>query len=265
MKRAALITGASTGIGKELARVHAAKGRSPVLVARSEEKLQALQKELQEAYGVDALSIPLDLSEPANVDVLYQRLQGEGIGIEFLINNAGIGELGRFEEMSAERISMTIRLNIETLTLLTHRFAPDMLANGNGRMLNVASTAAFQPGPGMAVYYASKSYVLSFSRAMAHEWRKRGLSVTVLCPGPTESEFQERAGMQGVPLFESMKPHTSRAVAEKGYRGMEKGKRTVIPGLMNKMGASIAPLMPNGLVMRMVEKLHPVDPKDRKA
>lgn len=265
MKRVALITGASTGIGKEFARVHAAEGGDVVLVARSEEKLQKLKEELETDFGIDARSIPMDLSDPSCAESLYQQLSEERIEVEYLINNAGMGELGRFEGMEAERLSTTIRLNIEILTLLTHRFAPNMLEKGKGRILNVASTAAFQPGPGMAVYYASKSYVLSFSKALAYEWRKKGVSVTVLCPGPTESEFQERSGMQGVPLFESLKPHSSRSVAEKGYRAMMKGKRIVIPGLMNKIGAYTAPLMPDGLVLRMVEKLQPLDPKDRKA
>lgn len=256
MKRPALITGASTGIGRELARIHASKGRDLVIVARSEEKLQSLAEELRNAHGVQVRVVPMDLSDPDKASELKSLLDGEGIQPEFLINNAGVAELANFEERDPERVQKELRLNIECLTLLTRYFATDMLRRGSGRILNVASTAAFQPGPHMAVYYASKSYVLSFSQALDTEWRKRGVTVTALCPGPTSSEFQERAGMDKIPLFETVKPHSSEAVAKKGYRAMEKGKLTVIPGVMNKLGAFLVRFLPKRVVMGVVRGLH---------
>ncbi len=256
MNEVALITGASTGIGAEFARIHAFKGRDVVLVARSADKLNALASELEQEHGIRTVVLARDLSDPDLTEQLPKELKDQGIEVEYLINNAGFGELIEFEASDPDTVQRMIALNIEALTLLTHTFGKEMLEQGKGHILNVASTAAFQPGPYMAVYYASKSYVLSFSRAVHHEWRKRGVSVTTLCPGPTSSEFVDRAGMQGVPLFENMKPHSSRYVAERGYHAMEKGRRLTVPGLMNKMGTLTAPLLPTGLVMRLVERLH---------
>lgn len=256
MKEVALITGASTGIGAEFARIHAWKGRDPILVARSEERLQALAEELEKEHGVEARSIPMDLSYPEMANALYGQLKDEGIRVDYLINNAGFGELSAFEESDPETARRMISLNIEALTMLTHSFGKDMLEHGRGKILNVASTAAFQPGPYMSVYYASKSYVLSFSKAVHYEWRRRGVSVTTLCPGPTHSEFQERAGLQGVPLFESMSPHTATYIAHRGYSAMEKGRRLTIPGLLNKLGAYSAPLIPDRIVLPLVARLH---------
>ncbi len=256
MHETALITGASTGIGAEFARIHAAKGKDPILVARSEEKLNGLAEELERDYEVTPKVMPRDLSDSSVPAALHQELKEEGIEVEYLINNAGFGELIEFEESDPDVVRRMVALNIDTLTLLTRSFGKEMLEKGEGRILNVASTAAFQPGPFMAVYYASKSYVLSFSRAVHYEWKKRGVTVTTLCPGPTSSEFKERASMQGIPLFEDMKPHSAAYVAERGYHAMEQGRRLTIPGLLNKLGAYTAPLMPDAVTMPLVKRLH---------
>ena len=256
MYKVALITGASTGIGAEFARIHAAEGRDAVLLARSEDKLNRLAEELERDHGINTKVMARDLSDPYVPDAVRKELSEEGILVEYLVNNAGFGELMEFEKCDPGVLHRMVALNVDALTLLTHAFGKDMLERGGGHILNVASTAAFQPGPYMAVYYASKSYVLSFSKAVHHEWRKEGVSVTTLCPGPTSSEFKERAGMQGIPLFEKMNPHSAAYVAKRGYRAMEKGRRLTVPGFLNKIGSLSSPLMPSGLVLRLVERIH---------
>ncbi len=253
IKETALVTGASFGIGLEMARVLAREGHDLVLVARSVEKLNEVAREL-EKEGVKIHILVRDLSLPGSAKSLYEEVVSQGYPVSWLINNAGHGLHGRFDEMDPARITGMLRLNIESLTELTRFFIPGMRSAGYGRILNVASTAAFQPGPLMAAYYASKAYVLMFSEAVAEELRGSGVKVSTLCPGPTHSEFQERAGMGHVELFKrfSMDPLK---VAKAGVHGMKKGKRVIIPGLLNKILAFSTRLSPRWLIPKIVYAL----------
>src|SRR3954447_6416423 len=222
MKETALITGASSGIGLDLARLFAKDGCDVVLVARSEGKLRELAAELERDCGVTAHVIALDLARPNAAEALVQRLPAD---VDVLVNNAGFGVAGPFVETDLAKELEMIQVNIVALTQLTKLLLPKMVARRRGRVLNVASTAAFQPGPLMAVYYATKAYVLSFSEAIADELRDSGVTVTALCPGPTETGFAAVAGMDQTRLFTLMKPMTSAEVAKKGYEAMKRGRR----------------------------------------
>lgn len=249
-----LITGASSGIGRELAIVCAAHGMHLVLVARSGEKLAALAEELQSRHGVSVTATPSDLAETDSPRRLFDQLSRDGVQIDCLVNNAGFGGFGLFAELeTAEQVAM-IQLNATALTHLTQLFLPAMLERGRGRILNVASTAAFQPGPLMAVYYATKAYVLSFSEALAEELRGTGVTVTALCPGPTSSGFQKRANMRESGLMRLGLMGAQR-VAEEGYRAMMKGKVVHVPGLQNKLLAQSIRLSPRSVVRRVVKEL----------
>lgn len=252
-----LITGASTGIGKELARIAAAHGRSVILVARSEDKLAELAKELRANDGVEAEVLALDLALPESPGSLEQEVTRRGLQVDALVNNAGFGSHGPFHEASLQNQLEMLRLNVEALTHLTRLFLPAMVRRGRGRILNVASTAALQPGPLMAVYYASKAYVLSFSEAVAEELRGTGVTVTALLPGPTRTEFQVRAGTAGTGLMR-LGMASARSVAEAGYRGMEAGRAVVIPGFVNNLLALSVRLSPRWLVRRMVKRINGV-------
>jgi short-subunit dehydrogenase len=247
----ALVTGASAGIGCALARVFAAAGHDLVLVARREGILDELAAELEAAAGVTVRVKALDLARPESPAELSRWTREEGVRVECLVNNAGFGLLGDFAGLDRERQLEMVRLNVLTLTDLTHRYLEEMLERGRGRILNVASTAAFQAGPAMAVYYATKAYVLHFSEALAEETRGTGVTVTTLCPGPTESEFHDRAGIApGSPLHRfraSVEP-----VARRGYRGMMRGKAIVVPGFANRMGTLLVRLVPRLVVRRAV-------------
>jgi uncharacterized protein len=251
----AVVTGASGGIGLEFAHVLAEKGYDLVLVARSEGKLQALAQELQGKHRIQVKVIALDLGQPQAAQDLYDTLQAQGIATDVLINNAGFATYGHFAtETSLEQELQMIQLNIATLTHLTKLFVQPMVQRKRGRIVNVASTASFQPGPLMAVYYASKAYVLSFSEALAQELQGTGVTVTALCPGPTESGFQERAAMTDSKLVQSGLM-TARAVVEQGVAGMLAGKAIVVPGFSNKLGTLLPRLMPRGFVARMVMRI----------
>ncbi len=250
-----LVTGASTGIGRELALIAASKGRSLVLVARSEDKLSDLARILRDSHGVRAEGVALDLGHPEAPAALFQEMKRREVEVEVLINNAGFGSLGRFHEASLERQLDMLRLNVLALTQLTHLFLPPMVARRRGRILNVASTAGLQPGPFMAVYYASKAYVLSFTEALAEELRGTGVTATALLPGPTRTEFQSRADMAGSRLMR-FGMADARSVAEAGYRGMEAGKVVVIPGITNRMGSLLVRLSPRFAVRRVVSWLN---------
>lgn len=191
----ALITGASSGIGLELATLFARNGNHVVLVARSEDKLKALAVELEKQFGVKALVLALDLSNPENSRQVFEYCMQQNIWIDYLVNNAGFGDFGFFVESDWDKQLRMINVNITTLTWLTRLFLPGMVGRGFGKIMNVASTAAFQPGPTMSVYYATKSYVLSFSEAISNELKGSGVSVTALCPGATESGFQEASAL----------------------------------------------------------------------
>ena len=247
----ALVTGASGGIGEELARLFAADGHSLVLVARSRDKLEALAAELEAKHHVRARVVASDLARPEAPGEIFAELQGDGVHIEVLINNAGFGSYGPFVETDLRAELDMIEVNISALTHLTKLFLPGMVARRRGYVMQVASTAAFQPGPLMAVYYASKAYVLHFSEALANELEGTGVVVSALCPGPTETGFVEAAGMQQSKLFERG-AMTAREVAEIGYRGMLAGKTIVIPGLRNNLLARAVGFLPRGLVTRVV-------------
>ena len=245
---ATLVTGASSGLGIEFARLAAAKKRDLVLVARSADKLEALAAEVREAHGVGVTVLADDLANPASVERIVASLREKGIAVDELINNAGVGKLAPFAGMPEEAIAGMIDLNVRTLTLLTRALLPDMVARGAGRILNVASTAAYAPGPLMAVYYASKAYVLHFSVALQNELRGSGVSVTCLCPGPTKTGFQKTADMMDAPMFKKLSTMDAAGVARVGYDGMRRGKAVVIAGWSNKVSAFLTRLAPKTLV-----------------
>jgi uncharacterized protein len=252
----ALITGASSGIGLELARLCAADRHDVVLVARRADALQSLAREL-EGVGVRAHAIASDLAAPGAVAALVDRVRQLGLEIDILINNAGYGTFGRFAETPLDGELAMIQVNIVALTELTKRLLPPMIARRRGRILNLASTAAFVPGPLMAVYYATKAYVLSFSEAIGEELRDTGVTVTALCPGPTASGFQARARIEESKLVAGRKLPTSREVAQAGYRAMMAGAPVAIPGFLNKLTAFAPRVTPRrfmpGIVRRMQE------------
>ena len=249
-----LVTGASSGIGRELAILCAASGMNLVLVATKQQKLKALAKELTDRDGVAVEVIPADLADPETPQALFERVAQKDLRVDVLINNAGVGAFGPFVELDAAAQMAMIQLNVAALTHLTRLFLPPMLKRGAGRVLNVASTAAFQPGPLMAVYYATKSYVLSFSEAVAEELRGTGVTVTALCPGPTASNFQERADMKRSGLMR-LGMMSSRQVAEEGFRAMMEGKAVHVTGLQNKVLAQSIRISPRFLVRRIVKRL----------
>ena len=231
----ALITGASGGIGLELARCCAHDGIDVILVARSTDRLNSIKKELEAAHTTLVRVISLDLSRPGAVEALLQQLPGESGAVDYLINNAGFGTFGFFDEIDWKTETDMIQLNIVALTELTRKLLPGMKERGRGRILNVASTAAFQPGPLMAVYYATKSYVLHLSEALANELKGSPVTVTALCPGPTASGFQQAAAMESSGLVKGKMLPTSKEVAEYGYRAMQRGKTVAVHGVMNKL------------------------------
>lgn len=247
----ALITGASAGIGLELAHCFARHGHPLVLIARSQEKLARLAAELKQKYGTETLVLPKDLSRPGSAAQVFGELQSRGVRIDILVNNAGVGMYGFFHDGEPAQQADMMQLNMNTLTELTRFFLPSMLKNKSGKIMNVASTAAFQPGPFMAVYYATKAYVLSFSEALANELQGTRVSVTALCPGPTESEFQQTSGMMHLRLFE-LTMMKAAPVAEAGYKGLMAGKSLVLPGLMNKITPLGARLFPRKMLVSLV-------------
>ena len=247
----ALITGASSGIGLELAELFAKNRTNLVLVARSETRLQELADRLQKQYGIKVSILAKDLSNYDTAKEIFDWCGSQGIFIDFLINNAGFGDFGMFAESKWEKQLQMINLNITTLTYLTHLFLPSMVKRKRGRVLNVASTAAFQPGPLMAVYYATKAYVLHFSEAIANELSGTGVTVTALCPGATESGFQAAADMQESKLVKGRKLPSSRDVAQYGYKAMMQGKTVAIHGTMNFLMANSVRFTPRNLVVKV--------------
>jgi short-subunit dehydrogenase len=255
MLTTALITGASSGIGYELARVFAREKYNLVLVARNEKKLQEIAAELTKAHGVHVTILAKDVSLPASATEIYDDLKQKGIDIEILVNNAGFGEFGIFTETKWEKELEMLNLNITALTALTKFFVRDMVKRKSGKILNVASTASFQPGPLMAVYYATKSYVLSFSEAISNELNGTGVTVTALCPGPTESGFQAAADMKDSKLVKGKKLPTSQEVAEYAYKALLSNKVVAVPGLMNKIMAQSVRYTPRAVVRSLVRSM----------
>ncbi len=250
----ALITGASSGIGLELARRFAANGFDLVLVARRKDKLDELAQLLATNHAIKAHVIEADLAQVEASREIYDKVKALGTTIDILVNNAGFGARGPFAEIPLERELEMIAVNIVALTHLTRLFLPEMLARRRGRILNVASTAAFQPGPLMAVYYATKSYVLSLSEALHEETTGTGVTDTCLCPGPTTSEFAQTADMEKVMLFK-LGAMTASDVADIGTKAALSGKRLAVAGLRNQILAFSTRLTPRGLLLKIAKQL----------
>jgi short-subunit dehydrogenase len=255
MKNTALITGASNGIGLELAKIHASKGGDLVLVARNTAKLEELKSTLESQYNVAVHIIGKDLSLPHSAHEIHAETSQHNIQIDYLINNAGFGDYGMFAETDWNREEQMINLNMTTLTLFTKLYLQDMMKRGSGKIMNVASTAAFQSGPTMAVYCATKAYVLSFSEAVSNEVKDKGITVTTLCPGATETGFQAAGGLDDSPLFNGKKLPTAREVATYGYAAMIKGKSVAIHGIMNAILAGSVRFMPRAIVLKISRKM----------
>ena len=246
-RQTVLITGASGGIGYELAKLFARDHHNLVLVARSADKLAQVATELQ-AQGVTVKTIALDLATPPAPKFLFDQLQSAGIAVDILINNAGYGAFGDFAQMPEEEILGQINLNITALTQLTRLFLPSMVQRRSGRIMNVASTAGFQPGPLMAVYYATKAYVISFSEAIANELRNTGVTVTCFCPGATHTGFAKRAGTEKSRLFKQLGAMSAEKVALDGYRAVMEGRTLAISGVHNWLVAESTRFAPRKMV-----------------
>ena len=252
----ALITGASSGIGEELARIIAGNKHDLVLVARSGEKLQSLGGELSRTHGIQARTLAADLTDPTAPPRVFQALQEQGVSIDILVNNAGFGARGAFSDLDYAIEARMIQLNIAALTHLTRLFLPPMLERHSGRILNVASTAAYVPGPFMAVYYASKAFVLSFSEALAEELRGTGVTATALVPGPTRTNFAPTAGNADSTLFRTSPVMDARTVAQAGYDGLMAGKRVAVAGASNKLTVLSTRLAPRATLARITRRLN---------
>jgi uncharacterized protein len=231
--KTALITGASSGIGAELARVHAERGGDLVLVARRTERLEALKAELEGAHGITAHVVVKDLTDPDAAAQIHDELASRNVPVDYLVNNAGFGNGGFFHEQDWAKNEAMIQVNVLALAALTRMFVPDMISRGSGRILNVASMAGFLPGPLQAVYYATKAFVVSFSEAIGNELSETGVTVTALCPGPVDTEFIEQANLRKAKGF--ARPVSARDVAQAGYDAMLKGKPVIVPGAINKL------------------------------
>jgi short-subunit dehydrogenase len=251
----ALITGASSGLGAEYAKLFAADGHDLVLVARRRDRLEALARELESTRGVKARVIAADLSTPGAPAHVAEEVARMGLELDFLVNNAGFGASGAFAELEPARELEMIQVNIAALVALTRTFLPAMVGRRRGRILNVGSTAGFTPGPFMAVYYASKAFVNSFSEALSHELRGSGVTATLSCPGATATEFAEVAGTARSVLFRlGAAPATT--VAREGYRAMMQGKPMVIHGLKNKLTVQSLRLSPRSLARAIAASLN---------
>lgn len=242
-RRTALVTGASGGIGEAFSLVLAEAGVDLVLVARNEQALRDVAARCGR-HGVHCEVVTIDLSEADSAGRLWETVLARGLAVDILVNNAGFGDYGFFAGADISKMEAMMQLNMATLTTLTRLALPAMVQRGWGRVVNVSSTAAFQPGPLMAVYYATKAYVLSWSVALGNELNGSGVTVTALCPGPTDTGFVKAASAGKNPLFKLAKMPTAESVARYGYRAMLRGKRVAVPGLMNKAGAVVMRRMP---------------------
>lgn len=253
--KTALITGASSGLGMELARLHAKNGDNLVLVARSISKMQALKDELEKQYDITVTVIGKDLSLPTAPEEVYEEVKQKGITIEYLINNAGFGGRGTFAERPMDQEMMMINVDIVALTKLTKLYLPEFISRGHGRILNVSSPAGEMPGPLQAVYYASKAYVTSLSNAIWYEAKGTGVTVTTLLPGAMDSGFTRASDMQNTKLFEHMVSPT--IVARAGFDGMMKGKMTVTGGLtfMQKVFTNMTHFIPKKMLMKQIYEM----------
>lgn len=255
MGKTALITGASNGIGYELAKIHAENGHNLIIVARRKNKLDELKKELEGEHNISVFCLGKDLSLPGAVKEVYDELKQKSIVIDYLVNNAGFGDFGLFAESDWNKQERMINLNVTALAHLTWLVLPDMICRRGGKILNLASTASFYPGPTMSVYFATKAFVLSFSEALNEEVREYGISVTALCPGSTHSGFQAAAAREGSKIPDRNNIPTSREVAEYGYRAMMKGKAVAIHGFKNAVLANSVRIAPRSLVAKITRKV----------
>lgn len=256
--KSVLITGASTGIGYELAHILATHGFDLALVARDEQRLNTVAAELKQKFGRDVKVIVADLAKVETPRQIYDRLQRENFPVSVLINNAGSGVYGAFADTALDRDIAVLRLNMESVVVLTKLFLKQMLARREGKILNVASVAAYQPDPLLGVYGATKAFVLSFSAALSVELKNSGVTVTAICPGTTATEFHKRAGLDRSKLMRHgmMKAMSAQTVAEIGYRAMMNGKPIVIPGMMNRILVGLAKCSPSMLSGKVAGKLN---------
>ena len=248
----ALITGASMGIGLELARVFARHQHPVVLVARSRDKLEALATELRQRHAVTAWVIEADLADEKAAQAIFDEVERRAIQVDYLVNNAGFGSTGPFVDADYGRQLDMIRVNVTALTALTHLFGRKMVERKRGGVLNIASTAGFPPGPNMAVYYATKAFVVSFTEAIAHEFRTTGVGVTAYCPGPVSTEFPRIAGNAETKLFKAGSVAAPHRVAEDAYRALMKGKVLKIQGFMNWISVQVLRVSPRSVVRSFV-------------
>jgi len=255
MKNTALITGASSGIGKELATIHAEKGGNLIIVAQRQDKLNELKDELEKKHSVQVNTIAKDLSLTGASKELFNEVQSLGIQVDYLMNNAGFGLVGKFHELSWDRQMQMINLNMIALTELTYLFLPSMVARNNGKILNTSSTAALIPGPLQAVYFASKAYVSSFSNALAEELHDKNITVTALLPGATQTGFAKISGVDKTAIFSN--PASARSVAEDGYNAMIKGKLDIVSvsSRSQKIQLSLVPLFPKKMILKTTRQM----------
>ena len=255
MTMTALITGASAGLGHAFAHLFAADGHDVILVARRRERLDALAADLHGRHGIQATPLAVDLAVPGAAQRIADAARADGRGVEFLVNNAGVGASGAVADMPAERALGMLRVNVMALVELTQLLLPDMLARGRGRILNVGSTAGFQPGPFMATYYASKAFVNSFTEALAYELRHSGVSATLSCPGATATEFADHAGTARSLLFR-LGAADAATVAREAYAAMMAGRRLAVHGITNKVGVQALRLGPRAVVLALAARLN---------
>lgn len=253
MHSAALITGASSGLGAEFAVQLAARGHDLILVARSEDRLTALAERLTAEHGVRAHVLVQDLSEPDAAGQIAGRLAARGLSVDLLVNNAGFGTCGRFEDIEADRDHDQVMVNVVALVDLTHALVPGMLERGTGAVVNVASTAAFQPSPYFAVYSAAKGFVLNFGLALRQEYRGRGIRVLTLCPGPVDTPFFDAIGTRKAAITGSMT--TPEPVVRAALRALDRDRAYVTPGLGNALSAHLLPRRPRTLVAALAERV----------
>jgi short-subunit dehydrogenase len=251
----ALVTGASSGIGLEFAKILAEKGHDLIVVARSNDALETLADFIRKEYKREVLVVCADLSLPGSGKKLFTEIQSKGIEPEILINNAGFGDYGFFHESKLDKQIQMIDLNVRSLTELTHLFGSKMVERRKGKIVHLSSIAAFQPGPLMSVYYASKHYVQAFSVAIANEWKEYGVTVCSLCPGPTESGFQQTASIEESPFVKGKKLPTSREVALYGYDAMIKGKVIAVHGMKNRILSALSSITPSVFSAAVARKL----------
>ena len=258
MKNVALITGASSGIGKSLATIHAEKGNDLIIIARRADKLTELKNHIEQKYQVRVITIAKDLTQPSAPKEIFDHVSQQGIAVEYLINNAGFGGHGKFHERAWEQDLSMIQLNIVALTELTRLFLPTMVKRNRGKILNVSSTASFMPGPLQAVYFATKAYVTFFSNAIAEELHDTNITVTNLMPGATETEFAKTSGMDKTDLFK--KTASAHSVALDGYNGMMAGKLDVVSGLTGSQKFMMAtiPFVPKKMLLKQVREMQEV-------